>query len=869
MNFSHLLRSGTGSKPTFAGQSLSPQDQFSPGLNDDPWSEFADAPEGTAPEAVKERTPVQNQQSGDQQRRMRPPQQPAPPPETIPPQQDFQLRAPTPEGASSVEATAIDPILRDYTDTISRMINSGVPREEIYAYMAEYPHLEAKGIEEALAYRDEHGTAQEIGVYLDDSARPIEEELVDPDDKLSFMTGVADSMFLGAADEIDAGIDASVNSLNNLIGLGDGQDWDDRYYDRLQGNRQLIRAADEHDPVATNVGRVAGAVATPIPLTGWRAGAGVARNTGRLMAEGAAYGGAYGFNSGGDFGDRLESGATGAALGAATGLATAPIAGKLATRQKRTPGKPLAGEEVLAAADRLNARHSGNIRPLPGHVSRGGTAALGTALLEPTVLGGSVSGLKTANRRFAQSVEETNHAVADAVAGGPARRLGEAVEEALDDQRTGTLATFADEMEARATAAYADAAQKANGARLRTPRTIDQIDRLLADWREVPGGVADMRALEELREQLATGRFNDGSHTIDGLRQLRTSFGDRLDTNSRSVRRVAKQLWPTLSKDITHGLNKAGLSPAARAYRAADRQYAADIESKALVERILGKGFATDPQRVLDRMMSMSQKDSQQLAHVLDKLDSQVAGQLRGGIVQQLGLARSSKATEQVEFSLETFTTKWLDMPDSAKKALFRPEVLRDLDDLATLTMANRQMLQLGNPSRSGTLLENYRELGVFGRVAGGAAFQGSVAAVSPPTAIGTLAGMPITGALLAQPRLARAMVWMAKTGDSSRLSRVVKAGLKRANPRRQPGLVRDLLGLQQAIEKTPSISTGDATEPAERAVAPVAESIDQDWSEFADAPNEEWNEPDEFNVATQAPDGTLYDPETGEVLDY
>jgi hypothetical protein len=142
----------------------------------------------------------------------------------------------------------------------------------------------------------------------------------------SGMRGAADTMSFGFADELSALGNSTVDAMRGKPG---------QYDRRLFQERVNQEIRDQNDPVASNVGRVAGA------LTG---GIGLAKQgltlMGRglpaipaAMAEGGLYGGAYGFGSGeGGLADRGVEAAKGAGVGALTGGVVQGLGGAIANR---------------------------------------------------------------------------------------------------------------------------------------------------------------------------------------------------------------------------------------------------------------------------------------------------------------------------------------------------------------------------------------------------------------------------------------------------------------------------------------------------------------------------------------------------------
>lgn len=151
-----------------------------------------------------------------------------------------------------------------------------------------------------------------------DDARPsLEDGLVSraeamgrPTRTESLLTGIADGVTFGFADEAAAGINAAVDYLS-----GNAPDGFSGAYDkRLEGGRRQMRDAQAINPGTYLAGQIAGGVATAPVLPG---GTGIRGG----MKAGAAYGALSGLGSG----EGIEDRAIGAGIGAATGGAVGAV----------------------------------------------------------------------------------------------------------------------------------------------------------------------------------------------------------------------------------------------------------------------------------------------------------------------------------------------------------------------------------------------------------------------------------------------------------------------------------------------------------------------------------------------------------------
>jgi predicted phage tail protein len=690
---------------------------------------------------------------------------------------------------------------------IARLINSGATRDQIVAHAANYGKTAADlaGLDAALAYRDAHqGAAIPVGIQTPQAQAQAQPEPYHAEDRgrlEATLDGVADSVLMGGKDELAGALRASANSVANVIGNGTGESWSEAYARERDAERQVSRDADYHHGGYRMGGQLIGGLAT-LPLGGEAAlAAGGRQALLRLAGEGAALGGVYGFNSAdGDISDRLTDAAKGAALGAAGGVIVGGPANALANRLTANRAVPTAGARILQAADNLT---SGNeaaggaaVRPLVGHTSDGGFGSQLTTMLQPTISGGArlTGGLNHAVEGFEQQAGATAQRIANDAAGGQAPDLVTAAARANDPNVRGSLGAYATDTETAARAVYGAAETAANGAQVPTPSTIGRIDEILAEWRAVPGGVPGAETLQNLRNQLAQGPdggSTSAAWTIDGLRRLRTSFGDNIEAGQRQLREAANRLWGPLSDDIFRGLGVAGQPDAARLYRQADRQWAQRAAGMEVIQRVIGRDADLSADAVAQRLSSMAGKDYDHLGQALNLIDPTQAAGIRGGLISKLGEALPSRATTPGEFSLESFATRWAKMSDQARAAMFAPQTVRDLNDLATLAGSNRAMQRTGNPSRSGILNENWRQLRAIS--VEGAALAGG-ATWNPAVWLGFL-GAAATGRLLATPGFARLLV---RAGQSRKTELVARRLGEIA--RRNPAVAQDIAGFRDAM---------------------------------------------------------------------
>lgn len=169
----------------------------------------------------------------------------------------------------------------------------------------------------------------------------------------SAIRGAADMLSLGMSDEIAALGNSTVDAMMGTPG---------QYNRRLRQERITQEIRDRQDPVASTVGRVAGALGGGLGLArsglslsanAANAGHGLGRTAIASGLEGAALGGAHGFGSGEGMEDRIAGAKSGAkwggVFGAGSPFAVAGItaAGRRALTPFKAPAERTAATQVL------------------------------------------------------------------------------------------------------------------------------------------------------------------------------------------------------------------------------------------------------------------------------------------------------------------------------------------------------------------------------------------------------------------------------------------------------------------------------------------------------------------------------------------
>lgn len=532
-----------------------------------------------------------------------------------------------------------------------------------------------------------------------------------------FVRGVADVATFGLADEIAAG-------ATTLFGGGTMKE-------NLQRERAIDQADSQINGVPRLAGQFAGALANPIG----RGAVGPAQ----MARAGAGAGALYGFGSG----DDLASRGTGALGGGTAGAVGGAVVGKLlpsnALARVAGPRAAQQGERnaLLQAADRQGV----DLMPadVGGPITRRLTAAGAQAPL-------SAGPIINAGKR----VMEQSRSARDRIAND----IGEAldVEGAGDAVRAGGQ-KFIAATKAQADRYYDRAEKLAEGAKIAPTRTLEALDRNIAQLREDPSalGGTHLAALEKLR-----GAIGDNQLSVAGIRSMRTRLrGQFLDDGLRSsdIQRRVGEVVDAASEDLTANLTEQGMESAASAFRRADTFYRGRVEAiDSFLDPIIGKDRGAE--QVVQALETASKSNGRRLQGIMAALPADERTAVQATIISRLGVKKAD--AEAADFSLDVFLSQWKAMTPRAKAALFPREARGSLDDLVKVAEGSKAAGAYANRSNTGGAIAG--NLSVY--VAGGA---------WAPVSAGLAAlGQYGAGKMLASPGFARWLARAPKSGNQT-----------------------------------------------------------------------------------------------------
>lgn len=677
--------------------------------------------------------------------------------------------------ASNGQQTAKAPMTQDDINShlLGMLNDKRVSGQNIRDYYTSLGSQISEPVSKILDDRDTYikanGDTPTIGIDPDHQAQFLGPNLVD-NRPYSFGEGVREGV-----QHVTANVVGGAGWVANK--LGDQNNW----AGDLRQHFHDLNAPDQTRGSAG--GKIAGElVATaPVALIAPEGEAGLLARSAYMAGDGALQGALT--TNATTPGGVVKDATAGAVLG--TGLGNAAHAlGSLAATPTRAAQQ---GREVLDAANRLS-RDGLTVAPLPGDT--GGALARG---LSATADAGIVSNVPY--RRGVDAYLDATQAVRDRAAQslnptGAVRNL----DAVAGDVRNGVggLGDYEQRSSEQIGRMYDNADTLTGDTQIQTPRTLDTLNRMIAEADETPGSVQGVDALRALREDLTPtpdriirpslwDRIVNGARTqtipgdpaayaINSLRRLRTSFGDNFDANQRAAREAANQLWGPLSEDIQNGLRSQGLDDAADAYRNADRAWAQrQTNLDEIVHPVLGN---RSQEQLADHLEHLSRNDSDKLDQALSLMRPDQAAQVRSALVGNLGRSTSGAQNAAGDaFSINGFLTDWDKLAAGTKASMLNGQAGQDLQDLARMAQAARSTGRYRNTSgtaRSADALGLLKSL-----VSSGAGPGGGFALGGIPGALTGIAGQYGLGAAMASPALARGLV---RAGEVRPIARSAQA---------------------------------------------------------------------------------------------
>ncbi|QDZ07449.1 hypothetical protein FPZ24_08120 [Sphingomonas panacisoli] len=420
----------------------------------------------------------------------------------------------------------------------------------------------------------------------------------------------------------------------------------------------------------------------------------------------------------------------------------------------------------MAAADRLG------IDPLPADVG-GPTTRRATSAMAQTMIGGKPI-IDASTRMMDQSQAARDRVAAE---------IGTALRpEAAGERARAGANDFIATSRTQKNGLYDLAERAAGDTRVPPTQALAELDRNIAELRDVPGGAEPLARLQTLRDELARGDVS-----VAGMKKMRTVLREQFMRDglrgSDTERRIG-MVMDAAANDVTNGLNAAGRGNAARLYANADRFARERIQTiDNVLTPIIGKDGTKSGEAIVKSLMGDLQGNNGRAVRFLNTLPNDEANDVRASVIG--GLGRATNGTQNAEgdaFSLAKFLTNYNEIGENAKRAYFGPEARAALNDLARIADGAKEAAKYANRSNTGGSVANLAT--------------GATGLLGLPVLAKVLVGQYAAGRLLASPRVAR---WLARAPRTSlstpayveRLSRIARA---------EPTIANEVLGLQARL---------------------------------------------------------------------
>lgn len=565
------------------------------------------------------------------------------------------------------------------------------------------------------------------------------------------------AMAAGTAGQAPKGVESepgAIDAIHGLIRMGlehflspEGKRAATEAYGKARGESQAaLEAGREQHPVASFAGEMAGALAVPVPgLAAAAAPARIARGAAFGAAGGAAYGAGSGISEGKDVAGIAKKAVVGGGLGLVTGGAFAGALGPRAAAA--VPGR---GERAAETARQLGA-------PIPR-----GLASDNPAVNSATA---SVRSVPILGSRVSSAVDATQHAAGEHVGDIATQMFGGAPSRAVGDTLAKTgLQGVIDANRAAIDANYNGVRSAIDqGQHFTMPRTQAALSGIMRA-RHAAGHPKPDNGLDQFINVSQGATFNGAHRARVDAREAGNGLVPHPGYNASDYNRLTKAMTVDLRDMAAAATKGTGGRPATRAQQVATVKAFDDAEKEfgRLAEQngLLHKLVNSQGQASIEKLLGAAKEKGgnlpllAQLRHSMPPSEFNVIG---GTILHELGQAPASG-----EFSLARFYTGWNNLSDGAKRTLFSPTHLKDIEDIVNLGGQIKRALRESNTSHTANVLIWFD-----------LARDGILLAASG--AAGTLGTGTIAGAALGVPGVLM-MRWLSSPAKASAMAKWTRA---------------------------------------------------------------------------------------------
>lgn len=346
-------------------------------------------------------------------------------------------------------------------------------------------------------------------------------------------------------------------------------------------------------------------------------------------------------------------------------------------------------DEIAAASERL-----GVPVPLAGATDNLVAQRFGAAAKEIPIVGDP---LVKASRRSIEGLGDAAEGVSAQYGSGNVLTAGDAAKTAISDWITGKSKHVLDKL-------YNKVDPLVNQTATRPLHEVqnsvgDILSRRIASGESSPGKAVDL---------ITEAVTRPGGLTYQGVKDLRTRVGSYLDGSILPEPGTSmpdlKKIYGALTKDLRGTVFDHGGPDALAAFDKANRVASIVSGRREALAKIIGKDAGMAPEGVLDRLAQMastkSNADITRLGQARKAIGPTAWDEVASAVISRIGRAPDG------EFSPDRFVTAFGKLSDGGKQALFgstgRGDLVRSLDDIATISKRAQQIARFGNPSGTG-----------------------------------------------------------------------------------------------------------------------------------------------------------------------
>jgi len=547
---------------------------------------------------------------------------------------------------------------------------------------------------------------------------PAEQEAIQP-------TGIA---------EESPGLESVGEGLARLYSNHPDPEAQAAYQRGRQSALQNEQLSQEQHPGAYLAGQFVGSLLTPsfgiaAPGTiGTRIAAGAIGGA----VGGAAYGGGSAVSRGESAPQVAQSAAEGGLVGGPTGAILNGVLGRLGTAPAVTPGRKAA----QTAAD-LGA-------PLPrGVASDSPVVQNTTAKLQSMPLTGD---------KISQKLRATQEAAGQAI-GDTANTMGATDRAAADAMVRPGLQSVIDTNKQAIDQAYGGVRGAIDqNARFTMPRTDATLNAIMKE-RQAAGHSNPAQGLEQFRTVAGSATFNGAHRARVDAREAGNALVPHPGYNAADYNRLTRAMTADLREMVRAAAAQKGNNPAKAlaAFDAAEKQFGALAEQNDILNRLINSKREGAIATLMNAANAKS-GDLKLLAQLRQKMPQAEFEQIGGTLLNELGHRAASG-----DFSLAQFVSNWNKLSDGAKRVLFSPQHLQNINDIVGMGEHIKGALANANTSHTSDMMILWDVL----RAAGEGTVAVGAGLVSPTAGVGLAASFALPHALtlwLASPAKAASM---------------------------------------------------------------------------------------------------------------